>query len=58
MVRGIDGVGLYLNVTRFDWVLGYEEPQVWLLQLHDGVIDNPAGVADTITPLPEPTPAT
>jgi hypothetical protein len=42
-VRGVDGIGLYLNVTRFDWVSGYEEPQVWLVQIHDGVIDNPAG---------------
>ena len=45
-------------MTRFDWVSGYEEPQVWLVQIHDGVIDNPAGVTNTITPLPEPTPAT
>jgi hypothetical protein len=48
VVRGVDGIGLYLNVTRFDWVSGYEEPQVWLVQLHDGVIDNPAGVTNTI----------
>ena len=54
MVRGVDGVGLRLNVTGFDWVSGYEEPQVWLVQIHDGVIDNPAGVTNTIEPLPEP----
>jgi len=42
-VRGIDGIGLYLNVTRFPDVTGYEEPQVWLVQIRDGVIDNPAG---------------
>ncbi|MEO8425231.1 MAG: hypothetical protein ABI595_15145 [Actinomycetota bacterium] len=45
VVRGIDGIGLMLNVTRFAWVSGYEEPQVWLVQIHDGVIDNPAGVS-------------
>jgi hypothetical protein len=44
VVRGIDGIGLYLNVTRFPWVSGYEEPQVWLLQIRDGVIDNPAAI--------------
>ncbi len=44
MVRGVDGIGLMVNVTGFDWVSGYEEPQVWLVQIHDGVIDNPAGV--------------
>ncbi len=44
VVRGVDGIGLYLNVTRPDWVSGYEEPQVWLVQVDDGVIDNPAGV--------------
>ena len=53
-VRGVDGIGLRLNVTRFDWVSGYEEPQVWLVQIHDGVIDNPAGVTNTIEPLPDP----
>ena len=57
VVRGIDGIGLMVNVTRFDRVSGYEEPQVWLVQIHDGVIDNPAGVTNTITPLPEPTSA-
>ena len=58
VVRGVDGIGLYLNVTRFPDVTGYEEPQVWLVQIHDGVIDNPAGVTNTVTPLSEPTPAT
>lgn len=43
VIRGVDGVGLYLNVTRFPDVTGYEEPQVWLVQIRDGVIDNPAG---------------
>ena len=43
VVRGVDGIGLYLNVTRFDWVSGYEEPQVWLVRLVDGVFDDPAG---------------
>ena len=43
VVRGIDGLGLWLNVNRFDWVSGYEEPQVWLVQIHDGVLDHPAG---------------
>ena len=32
VVRGVDGIGLRLNVTGFDWVSGYEEPQVWLVQ--------------------------
>ena len=58
VVRGVDGIGLYLNVTRFPDVTGYEEPQVWLVQIRDGVFDNSAGVTNTITPLPEPTPAT
>ena len=55
VVRGVDGVGLRLNVTGFDWVSGYEEPQVWLVQFHDGVIDNPAGVTNTIDHIPGPT---
>ena len=48
VVRGIDGVGLMVNVTRFDWVSGYEEPQVWMVQINEGVIDNPAGVTNSI----------
>jgi hypothetical protein len=48
VVRGVDGIGLRLNVTDFDWVSGYEEPQVWLVQINDGVIDNPAGVTNSI----------
>jgi hypothetical protein len=48
VVRGVDGIGLYLNVTRFPDVTGYEEPQVWLVQIHDGVIDNPGGVTNTV----------
>ena len=56
VVRGVDGIGLRLNVTGFDWVSGYEEPQVWLVQIHDGVIDNPAGVmTNTIEHVPGPT---
>lgn len=43
VVRGVDGVGLYVNVTRFDWVSGYEEPQIWLVRVVDGVFDDPAG---------------
>ncbi len=43
VVRGIDGIGLFLTVTRFDWVSGYEEPQVWLVRVRDGVFDDPAG---------------
>lgn len=50
VVRGVDGVGLMVNVTRFDWVSGYEEPQVWLVQIRDGVIDNPAGVTNSVEP--------
>ena len=56
VVRGVDGIGLRLNVTGFDWVSGYEEPQVWLVQIHDGVIDNPAGVTNTSEHIPGPTP--
>ena len=50
VVRGVDGIGLWLNVTRFSDVTGYEEPQVWLVQIRDGVIDNPAGVANSVEP--------
>ncbi len=52
VVRGIDGVGLWLNVTRFDQVSGYEEPQVWLVQIHDGVIDDPAGFSGILDTWP------
>jgi hypothetical protein len=44
IVRGVDGIGLYLNVTSLDFVSGYEEPQVWLVRIRDGVIDDPAGI--------------
>lgn len=44
VVRGVDGIGLYLNVTSLDFVSGYEEPQVWLVRIRDGVIDDPAGI--------------
>ena len=50
VVRGVDGIGLWLNVNRYAWVSGYEEPQVWLVQIRDGVIDNPAGFSG----IPEP----
>ncbi len=53
VVQGIDGIGLYLNVTRFDWVSGYEEPQVWLVQIHDGVIDDPAGFSGMLDTWPD-----
>jgi hypothetical protein len=58
VVRGIDGIGLMLNVTRFDWVSGYEEPQVWLVQIRDGVIDNPAGFGGMLEPWPDRATAT
>jgi hypothetical protein len=58
VVRGVDGVGLYVNVTRFDWVSGYEEPQVWLVRVVDGVFDDPAGVTGLLEPWPDPTGAT
>ena len=48
IVRGIDGIGLYLNVTRFDWVSGYEEPQVWLVKIRDGVFDDPAAFVGVV----------
>ena len=48
-IRGVDGIGL-INVTDFDWVSGYEEPQVWLVQINDGSIDNPAGVTNSVEP--------
>jgi hypothetical protein len=56
VVRGVDGIGLYLNVTRFDWVSGYEEPQVWLVRVVDGVIDDPAGVGGMLEPWPGASP--
>ncbi len=58
VVRGVDGVGLMVNVTRFDWVSGYEEPQVWLVQIRDGVIDNPAGFGGILEPWPDRASAT
>jgi hypothetical protein len=53
VVRGVDGIGLYLNVTRFDFVSGYEEPQVWLVRVVDGVIDDPAGFGGMLEPSPD-----
>ena len=48
------GSALRLNVTGFDWVSGYEEPQVWLVQIHDGMIDDPAGVTNTAERIRQP----
>ena len=39
-VRGIDGVGLMLNVLRPYPGTGYEEPQLWIGQVRDGVLDD------------------
>ena len=58
VVRGVDGIGLYLNVTRLPDVTGYEEPQVWLVQIHDGVIDNPAGFSGILERWPDQASAT
>ena len=42
IVRGIDGVGLLVNVLRPYPGTGYEEPTLWLVRVRDGVIDDPA----------------
>jgi len=45
-VRGIDGVRFLLEVLRpHEEPVAYEEPQVWLVRIRDGVIDDPAGVS-------------
>ena len=41
IVRGIDGVGLLVNVLRPYPGTGYEEPTLWLVRVRDGVIDDP-----------------
>ena len=51
VVRGIDGIGLILNVTAVRLGVGLQEPQVWLVQIADEVIDNPAGVTNTASRL-------
>jgi hypothetical protein len=40
IVRGIDGVGLMVNVTSSPDVTGYEVPHVWLARVHGGVLDD------------------
>jgi len=47
-VRGIDGIGLMLNVTRGPEVTAYEERQVWLARVDGGVLDDIAGIPGTI----------
>jgi hypothetical protein len=44
IVRGIDGIGLMLNVTNGPDVTAYEEPHVWLARVRDGVLDDIADV--------------
>jgi hypothetical protein len=41
-VRGLDNVRFLLEVIRKFPDTGYEEPQVWLVRVRDGVIDDPA----------------
>ena len=40
VVRGIDGVGLMVNVLQKYPGTGYEEPRVWLAQVRGGVLDD------------------
>jgi hypothetical protein len=40
VVRGIDGVGLMVNVLRKYPGTGYEKPHVWLAQVRGGVLDD------------------
>jgi hypothetical protein len=41
VVRGIDGVGLMVNVLRpYPNGTGYEKPRVWLAQVRGGVLDD------------------
>lgn len=42
IVRGIDGVGLLVNVLRPYPGTGYEEPTLWLVRVRDGVVNDPA----------------
>ena len=39
-VRGIDGVGLMVNVLKPYPGSAYEEPQIWLARVRDGVLDD------------------
>jgi hypothetical protein len=42
-VRGLDTVRLLLEIIRkYPGQTGYEEPQVWLVRVRDGVLDDPA----------------
>lgn len=43
IVRGVDGIGLLVNVTSGPDVTGYEEPGVWLARVRDGVLDDVGG---------------
>jgi len=40
VVRGIDGVGLMVNVLQKYPGTGYEKPHVWLAQVRGGVLDD------------------
>jgi hypothetical protein len=40
VVRGIDGVGLLVNVLRPLPGTGYEEPGLWLARVRDGILDD------------------
>ena len=40
VVRGIDGVGLVVNVLQRNPGTGYEKPHVWLSQVRGGVLDD------------------
>jgi hypothetical protein len=44
IVRGIDGVGLMVNVTLGPDVTGYEVPQLWLARVNGGVLEDIAGL--------------
>jgi len=48
VVRGIDGIGLMLNVTRRPDVTAYEQTQLWLARVDGGVLDDIAGVPGTL----------
>ena len=41
-VRGLDSVRFLVEVIRKHPGTGYEDPQVWLVRVRDGVIDDPA----------------
>jgi hypothetical protein len=44
IVRGIDGVGLMVNVTLGPDVTGYEMLQLWLARVNGGVLEDVAGL--------------